>query len=113
MFKGEHISSSFKVLIHIIQAYSSPTFFDSTKWGERKQVCEDLIQVQNKASPNYKAKIKSQATSKARFVFAKFCNFICFRFLFVIIKKGEIVEATLSRSPYVLMITNKPSKHIK
>jgi hypothetical protein len=68
--------------------------FDSTKGGERKQEREDLIQEMLKASPNYKAKVKTQATPKARFVFAKFCNFICFRFLFVIIKKGEIVEAT-------------------
>ena len=47
-----------------------------------------------KASPNYKTKVKTQATPKARFVFAKFGNFIYFWFLFVIIKKGEIVEAT-------------------
>ena len=50
-----------------------------------------------KALPNYKTKVKTQATPatpKARFVFAKFGNFICFRFLFVIIKKGEIVEST-------------------
>ena len=56
--------------------------FDSTKGGERKQEREDHIQEMLKATP------------KARFVVAKFCNFICFLFLFVIIKKGEIVEAT-------------------
>ena len=79
-----------------IQAYSSfqSRLFDSTKGGERKQEREDLFKLKTKASPNYKAKIKTQATPKARLIFAKFCNFICFRFLFVIIKKGEIVEAT-------------------
>jgi hypothetical protein len=52
------------------------------------------IQELLKASLNYKAKVKTQATPKERFVFAIFGNFICFRILFVIIKMGEIVEAT-------------------
>jgi hypothetical protein len=71
----------------------SPTFLIRQK-GEKESKSVKTIQEMLKASPNYKANVKSQATSKARFVFAKFCNFICFRFLFVIIKKGEIVEAT-------------------
>jgi hypothetical protein len=62
--------------------------------GEKESKCVKIIQEMLKASPNYKAKVKTQATPKARFVFTKFCNFICFQFLFVIIKKGEIVEAT-------------------
>ena len=106
MFKGEHVR------VHL-QATLKSRLFDSTKGGERKQEREDQFKLKTMASPNYKEKVKTQVTSKARFVFAKLCNFICFRNLFVIIKKGEIVEATLSRSPCVLMITNKPSKHIK
>jgi hypothetical protein len=62
--------------------------------GEKERKSVKTIQVMLKASPNYKTKVKTQATPNARFVFAKFGNFICFRFLFVIIKKGEIVEAT-------------------
>ena len=70
-----------------------PAFLIRQK-GEKESKSVKSIQEMLTASPNYKAKVKSQATPKARFVFAKFDNFICFRFLFVIIKKGEIVEAT-------------------
>ena len=71
----------------------SPTFLIRQK-GEKESKSVKTFHEMLKVSPNYKAKVKTQATSKARFVFAKFCNFICFRFLFVIIKKGEIVEVT-------------------
>lgn len=92
----------------------SPAFLIRQK-GEKESKSVKTIQVilkASKASPNYKEKVKTQATPKARFVFVKFCNFMLSVFI-CHHQKGEIVEATWPRSLYVLMMTNKPSKHIK
>ena len=85
MFKGEHI----RVPIQALPIYptgpssrpgliGSPAFFIQQK-GEKESKSVKTIPEMLTASPNYKAKVKAQATPKARLVFAKFCNFICFR----------------------------------
>ena len=91
MFKGEHVRVlTFKLLTH---SYVSPAFFDSTKGGERKQEREDQAKEQAMTSPNYKARSRRKLHQR-RACLRYVCKFICFRILFVIIKKGEIVEAT-------------------
>jgi hypothetical protein len=70
----------------------SPAFL-IRQTGEKESKSMKTIQEMIKASPNYMAKVKTQATPKARFVFAKFCNFICFRFIFATICNTPIIIA--------------------
>ena len=52
------------------------------------------LKSKQRTSPNLQGKVKTQSFTKGALVFATFVSFICFQILFVIIKKGEIVEAT-------------------
>ena len=102
MFKGEHVLP--------IQIEVPPFWFD--KRGRKKAWWRSSSRASKGLHQIYKARSRRKLHQR-RACLRYVCKFICFRILFVIIKKGEIVEATWSRSPNVLIMTNKPLKHLK
>lgn len=110
MFKGEHARVLWNKLLYPFIWKSR--LFDSTKGGERKQEWRSSSRASKGLHQIYKARSRRKLHQR-RACLGYVCKFICFRILFVIIKKGEIVEATWSRSPNVLIMTNKHSKHLK
>ena len=110
MFKGEHTRVLWNKLLYPFKWKSR--LFDSTKGGERKQEWRSSSRA-SKDFTKFTRQGQDAKLHQRRACLRYVCKFICFRILFVIIKKGEIVEATWSRSPNVLTMTNKPSKHIK
>ena len=71
----------------------SPTFLIRQK-GEKESKSEDLFKFKGQRLHQITWQGQDASFTKGALVFAAFVSFICFRILFVIIKKGEIVEAT-------------------
>ena len=95
MFKGEHVrvlfQATYKATLPIQNG--SPAFLIRQK-GEKESKSEDQAQEQAKDFTKFTRQGQDASFTKGALVFATFVSFICFRILFVIIKKGEIVEAT-------------------
>ena len=78
---------------YITHLNGSPTFLIRQK-GEKESKSEDQAQEQAKDFTKFTRQGQDASYTKGALVFDTFVSFICFRILFVIIKKGEIVEAT-------------------
>ena len=107
-FKGKHVRVLFRAITSYISHFNgSPAFLIRQK-GEKESKCEDQAQEQASLHQIYKARSSRKSYTKGALVFATFVSFICFRILFVIIKKGEIV-GTLSRTLAYLVVCPQPS----